>query len=228
VMTWLLIDPLILYTRWLLIPLGLLTVPIGASVFALEKDLHHTRFVRYLCRGAILILFAFLLFESRGVVYSARYLASVDGRAAWYASRYEDHGYDMAAWLNTHVEPGQRVALGGYHTGYPYPYFLKSRLLSTSESAEELQWLWEHGDRKPSVSPTSWTADHWRFYISHNFTYVIIPKDRIDDALAAWPSDLLGVQVRVPFVGQNSGVLKIEKDGEIGERSDLARLLGSM
>jgi hypothetical protein len=111
VMTWLLIMPLALHTRWLLVPLGLLAIPLSAAFVAAEQGLRKDRTVRWLARSSVLIVLLFLMFEGRAVIYAARYLASIDDRAARYESAI---GYDVAAWLNTHAQMGQRVALGGY------------------------------------------------------------------------------------------------------------------
>ena len=138
--TWLLIEPFVLFTRWLLIPLGLLAVPLGASLVATEHALHHTRIARYLMRSAVLLVLLFLLFQSRDVVYAIRYIASIDSRAMQYGS-VPHFGYDVAAWLNAHVQPRQRVALKDYKG---HLYFVNSDIILNSESGEELQWLWEH------------------------------------------------------------------------------------
>jgi hypothetical protein len=199
---WWLIKPLILYTRWLLVPLGLLAVPLSASVVAAEQDLHHGHTTHWLVRGATLIILFFLLFESRAIVYSVRYVTSIDSRAVRYESM---PGYDVSAWLNAHVQPGQRVALGSWSG---YAYFVSPDHLLNSESAEELQWLWEHyGSR----SPSPWTADFWHFYARNGFTYVLVAKDLVDDALSVWPNDLARARPQVAFVGRNDAVLRIEK-----------------
>ena len=199
--TWLLIEPLLLFTRWLLVPLGLLAVPLSASVVAVEQDLHRGhRVVGWFVRSAIFLVFLFLLFQSRSVVYGIRYLASTDSRAA----RYElMPGYDVATWLNAHVQPGQRVAFGGWSG---YAYFVSPNHLLNSESAEEHQWLWE---RHRSHSPSSWTADSWHFYARNGFTYVIVVKELADDAVRAWPDDPARARPQVAFVGRKDAVLRI-------------------
>ena len=50
----------------------------------------------------------FLLFQSRTVVHAVRYIAALDQKATRYAS---EPYYDVATWLNAHVQPGQRVGL---------------------------------------------------------------------------------------------------------------------
>lgn len=199
---WWLVKPLILYTRWLLIPLGLLAVPLSASVVAAEQDLRHSHIAHWLVRGAILIILVFLLFQSRAIVYSIRYVTSIDSRTARYESM---PGYEVSAWLNAHMQPGQRVAL---YTSWIYPYFMDPTHLLNSESAEELQWLWEHYG---SLSPSSWTADFWHFYARNGFTYVIVAKELVDEAVAAWPDNLARGQPQVVFVGRNAVILRIEK-----------------
>ena len=44
--TWLLIEPFVLFTRFFLVPLGLLAAPLSASVVAVEQDLRHGRAAR--------------------------------------------------------------------------------------------------------------------------------------------------------------------------------------
>ncbi len=99
---WLLIEPYTLFTRWLLIPLGLLTVPLSTSIVAAEQSLCWTHTIRYLVRGAVLTILLFLLFQSRSVLYAIRYLAAIDSRAMQYTS-VPHFGYDVANWLNAHV-----------------------------------------------------------------------------------------------------------------------------
>jgi hypothetical protein len=200
--TWLLIEPLVLFTRWLLIPLGLLAVPLSASVAAVEQDLRRGHRVCWFVRSAIFIVFLFLLFQSRSVVYGIRYLASIDSRAAGYELM---PGYDVATWLNAHVQPGQRVALGGWSG---YSYFVSPDHLLNSESAEEYQWLWE---RYRSLSPSFWTADYWHFYATNDFTYVIVAKELVDNAVWAWPDDTARARPQVAFVGYKDAVLRIEQ-----------------
>ena len=201
--TWLLIEPFVLFTRWLLIPLGLLAVPLGASLVATEHALHHTRIARYLMRSTVLLVLLFLLFQSRDVVYAIRYIASIDSRAMRYGS-VPHFGYDVAAWLNAHVQPGQRVALKDYKG---HLYFVNSDILLNSESGEELQWLWEH---RASLLSSFYIAseDFWRFYAQRGFTYIIVAKDHIDDgkSVASHP-----VGLQVAFVGHQNAVLRIEK-----------------
>jgi hypothetical protein len=204
VTTWLLIEPLILYTRWLLVPVGLFAVLLSASVVATEKDLHYTHTARWLIRSAILTILFFVLFQSRAAVYGVRYLASIDSRAA----RYEPvpyFVYDVATWLNAHVQPGQRVALSG---GSGYRYFMRPDYLLHSESAEELQWLWGHYGKLSDLPSSSWTTDLWHFFTRSGFAYVVIAKDRAVSTISAWPND---IEPQIAFVGQVDAVIKIEK-----------------
>jgi hypothetical protein len=197
--TWLLfIKPLILSTPYFIAPLGLLALPLSTSVVAVEPEFRHDRGVRWLVRGAIVIVLFFLLFQSRAVVYAARYIASIDSRAVRYESMPEA-SYDVATWMNAHVEPGSRVGLANFSI---YRYFVDPDILVNSESAEERQWLWEHRDR---LSP----SDLRDFYARHGFTYVVVPKNRIDDSEAVKQD---GVALKVAFVGRNDVVLKIEKE----------------
>jgi hypothetical protein len=169
--TWLLIEPLILFTRWLLIPLALFTIPLGEALVALEEELHYTRASRWLVRSAIFMTFFFLLFQSRSVVYAIRYVAAIDKKDAQYTSKLY---YDVAVWLNTHVQPGQHVALkeyGGYY------YFINADILLSSESAEERQWLW---DRRNYLTIT----EELNFYAKRGFTYVVIEEEHMSNALS--------------------------------------------
>jgi hypothetical protein len=200
--TWFVIHPLLLYTRWLLVPLGLLAVPLSASVIDVEQRLGHDYSVRRLIRTGIGIILLFLLFQSRGIVHSIRYVASTDSRADRWDSM---PGHDVAAWLNTQVRPGQRVAFGGWSG---YPYFVSPYHLLNSESAEELQWLWEHYG---SVSSSFQQAGLWNLYARNGFAYVIVAKDRVDDALSVWPGDIARARPRVAFVGRKDAVLRMEK-----------------
>jgi len=210
IMAWIFIEPLVLFTRFLLVPLALLTVPLSAAIVAAEQDLRQHFSARLIIRGAIALVLFFLLFESRGTLYAGRYIASIDTRSDWYQSRGD--GYDVAAWLNRHVRPGERVALGNFKG---HRYFVEPNVLLNAESTDEFQWLWDHGHwlygGSGSITPLSWISDFWRFYAERGFTYIVIAKNRVDDALSAWPSDMEGVRVQVAAVGQANTVLKIEK-----------------
>lgn len=208
-MTWWLIEPLVLFTRFLLTPLALLAVPLSASVVAVEQDRRQDRMVRWLGKGAVAAVLFFMLFESRGVIYAGRYLASMDSRADRYQSSV---GYDVAVWLNDHVEPGERVGLATYKGPR---YFVDSQVLLNSESAEEIQWLWEHGEWRyvgwGRIAPSSWTPDVWHFYNSRGFTYIVVAKDRLQEAISAWPDNSAGVPLEVAAMGRDNGVLKVQK-----------------
>jgi hypothetical protein len=200
--TWWLVKPLILYTRWLLIPLALFTIPLSASAVAAEQDFRQNRTAQWLSRGAMVATMIFLLFQSRGIVYATRYLASVDSRTARYESM---PGYDVAFWLNTHVRPGERVALSGWSG---YAYFVNADHLLNSESAEELQWLWH---RYASISPSSWTSDYWHFYSRSGFTYIIVGKSCVSDALSVWPCDVVQARPHLVFAGRDDAILRMER-----------------
>jgi hypothetical protein len=208
VATWFVIEPLVLFTRFLLIPLAVLTIPLSAGIVAAEQDFRLIP-ARWLIRGAIALVLIFLLFESRAVVYAGRYVTALDSRAARY---HTAPGYDVAVWLNTHVQSGERVAIGNFGG---YKYFVEPRLLLSTESAEEFQWLWEHGRwsyaGSGSITPKVWLASFWSYYLERGFTYVVVAKDRMEDALSAWPSDLHTARPKVVIEGSESVVLKIEK-----------------
>jgi hypothetical protein len=193
--TWLLIEPLILFTRWLLIPLALFAIPLSAALVALTEELYYARVSRWLVRSAIFIMLCFLLFQSRSVVYAARYIASIDKRHDRYESKLY---YDVASWLNNHVQQGQRVALkeyGGYY------YFINEEILLNSESSEELQWLW---DNRNHINIT----EVFDFYAKHGFTYVVIRKEHMNNTL---PLILNGNKLHIVFVGQKKMIGRIEK-----------------
>jgi hypothetical protein len=156
-------------------------------------------------RSAVVTVLLFLLFENRGVVYAFRYVASIDSRATRYQSA---PGYDVAGWMNFHVERGRRVALAGWSG---YPYFLDAQHLLNSESVEELQWLWETYRR---LFPSSHAAEFWHFYHRNGFSYVVVSKEYVESALASWPIGLEGQVPRVVFSGRSDVVLKIETVSE--------------
>ena len=193
--TWLLLEPLILFTRWLLVPLAFCTIPCSAALVALEHELRSARAARWLMRGAFLMMLFFLLFQSRTVVHAVRYIAAIDQKATRYAA---EPYYDVATWLNAHVQPGQRVGLRDYGNFF---HFLQTDILLRSETAEESQWLWQHWD---SLSMTE-IGD---FYARRGFTYVVMEKDRMPQA-SSWP--LHDGELRILFVGQKKMVGRIEK-----------------
>jgi hypothetical protein len=192
---WLLIEPLILFTRWLLIPLALFTIPLSAALVSLAPELHFTRASRWFVKSAIGVILLFLVFQSRAVVHAVRYIAGIDQRDARYAS---EPYYDVATWLNTHIQPGQRVALNEYGGYY---YFLDAEVLLDSESAEELQWLW---DRREHHSIT----EAWNFYARRGFTYVVVRKEHMNNALSFRLDE---GELRIVFVGQKKMIGRIAK-----------------
>jgi hypothetical protein len=207
-LTWLSMHPFILFTRFLLVPLALLAIPLGASVLATEADLNRTKSPRRLFGIAMLTLFCFLVFQSRGVVHAIRYVSSIDTRA----NRFQSFpGYDVAVWLNAHAKSGHRIALA--HWG-GLPYFLESSHLLNSESRAERQWLWEH-QRK--VASSLWTEEIWRFYANQGFTYVVLAKNRVDEAMSAWPGTEVKGIAAIAYEGRNFAVIKID-DGFLAKR----------
>jgi hypothetical protein len=199
--TWLLLEPLILFTRWLLVPLALFTIPLSAALVALEEELHYARASRWLVRSAIFIMLCFLVFQSRSVVYAVRYIASIDKRDDRYVSR---PCYDIAIWLNAHVQPGQRVALKEYCNYY---YFINVDILLNSESSEEHQWLWD-GRNHLTITETL------NFYAKHGFTYVVMGKEHMNNTLSLRLSD---GELHIVFVGQTKVIGRIEKTKLIRE-----------
>ena len=195
---WLLINKLTLFARWALVAFGLFAVTLSAAVVAAEQDRHDaSRITHWLIRSTIVIVLLFLLFQSRAAVYGVRYLAAVDSRAV----KYEPlpyTGYDIAEWLNAHVQPGQRVALGIWGG---YTYFVKPRILFDAGSTEEYEWFWKHRDRP--LAP-----DSWSFYTQRGFTYVVVAKNSINEPISGVPDS---IRLKVVFMGQKDAVLKIEE-----------------
>lgn len=192
--TWLFLEPFILFTRWLLIPLSFFTIPLGAACVALEGELRSSCIARWCARSAIAMIFAFMLFQSRGVVHAVRYITTLDTRDTRYAS---EPYYDVALWLNANVRPGERVALKEYGG---YFYFLNGDVLLNSESANELQWLWERRDYLSMTEVCS-------FYAQRGFTYVVVRKEHMQDKLSL---SLDGGNLHIVFVGQVKMVGRIE------------------
>lgn len=205
---WFAIEPLVLFSRFLLIPLALLTIPLSAAVCAADREVQH-RPTRWLIKLASVIVLLFLVFESRGVVHAGRYLMAIDSRE----DRYRNlNGYDVAIWLNAHVREGERVAVGNYNG---HKYFVEPRLLLASESSEELQWLWEHGQWHYApggrIAPVAWLEAFWRFYLQRGFAYVIVSKEGVRDALSAWPKDLPNASVEVVMRGTLNDIVKLTR-----------------
>lgn len=201
--SWVLVQPLILFTRYLLPAVALIAIPLGAAAAAAEGALRDSRFASRLAKTALFVLLFYCLIACRNALPGIRYLLAVESRAVWYQQNSSVFGYDAATWLNDHVRPGQRVALRGGNLTNANPYFVNGESLLNSESAEELQWLWEHGPGG------SWSADWWRFYVEKGFTYVVIPKSVTAEALSTWPPDMECTRVDVRFEGRGLSVLRI-------------------
>jgi hypothetical protein len=195
--TWLFIEPLILFTRWLLLPLALCAIPCSAAYVTIEREVRHGRAVRWLLRSTVLTLGIFLLFQSRAVVYAVRYITAIDSPAVHYASP-PHFAYDVANWLNAHVQSGQRVALKSY---IGHPYFINIDILWHTESSEELQWLWEH---RQVLSRSMF----WDFYVQHGFTYIVVGKEHIAEGKVVLPTSR---EFQVVFEGKNNIVLRVAK-----------------
>ena len=196
---WLLIKPFMLYTRWFLVPLGLFAIPLSTSVVAAVREPHRGGAAAgLLLKSGIFLILLFLMFQSRAAIYAVRYIAGIDSRAKIY-EKLPFADSDVAIWLNTNVEPNNRVAVGNWGG---YSYLLDSRILLRSESAEERQWLKE---QRSSLS----LADIWLFLVDRGFNYIVIPKDQIDDAIASSPAQL---DVKVSFTGRNASVIRITQN----------------
>lgn len=205
---WFAIEPLVLFSRFLLIPLALLTIPLSAAAFAAERQ-GRRRPTRWLIKLASMILLLFLVFESRGVVHAGRYLMALDSRD----DRYKNlNGYDVAVWLNAHVGQGERVAVNNYNG---HKYFVDSRLLLSSEDANELQWLWENGEWRYApggrIAPAAWRSEFWRFYVERGFSYVIVSKEGVGEALSVWPKDLPNTSLQVVMSGALNDIVKLTR-----------------
>lgn len=205
---WFAIEPLVLFSRFLLIPLALLTIPLSAAAFAAERHVRH-RPTRWLIKLASVIVLLFLVFESRGVVHASRYLMAIDSRD----DRYRHlNGYDVAVWLNAHVREGERVAVSNYNG---HKYFVEPRLLLRSENADELQWLWENGQWHYApggrIAPSAWRSEFWRFYVERGFSYVIVAKEGIGEALSVWPKDLPSAGFHVVMRGALNDIVKLTR-----------------
>ena len=194
---WLLVNKLFPYTRWVLLPLALIAICLATSVVAVELDPRPARVARGLIKAAMVSLVLFLLFQNRAVIYAVRYAIGIDGRASSYQSKA---GYDVANWLNTHMELGQRAALAGWNG---YPYFVKPEHLINSESVAERNWLWQLC-RCPT--PVIGTEDFWKFYASRNFTYVVLEKGFVSRAMSAMPDR---IAVQIAFSGKVDAVLRL-------------------
>jgi hypothetical protein len=150
-------------------------------------------------RSAVLTVLLLLFFQSRGIVYAIRYVAGIDSRDMNYASK---SGHDVAIWLNSHMQLGQRVAFAGWNG---YPYFVSPVHLLNSESVKDFQSLWQFCH---CIAPETWTADFWNFYAVRDFTYTVIAKELVPNAVAVLPHNM---KVEVAFMGRNDAVLRIER-----------------
>jgi hypothetical protein len=196
---WLFINQLFPHARWVLLPLALLAICLSASAVAAEQDPRPIRTARWLMRGALLTLLLFLLFQSRRIVYAVRYVAAIDSRDANYESK---PGYDVAMWLNTHMQLGERVAFAGWNG---YSYFVNPDHLLNSESVQDFQRLWQFCR---CLAPSSWTADFWNFYAEGGFTYVLVTRDLVSHAVSVLPASM---RAEIAFMGRNDAVLIIAK-----------------
>ena len=92
-------------------------------------------------------------------------------------------------------------------------YFLNPEILLNSETRQELQWLWEHGEwsyrRKGSISPLLWKKEFWEFYKKKGFVYIVVDRARVGEATSVWDSDAMGARIRVSFLGERDAVLRI-------------------
>jgi hypothetical protein len=199
--TWWLIEPLILFTRWLLIPLALFAIPLSAALVSLEQEIRYTRASRWLVRISIFMVMLFLLFQSRDIIYAIRYITMIEYRDDIYAS---EPYFDVATWLNVHMQQGQRVALKDYGG---YFYFLNADILLGSESAEELQWIWERRGHIP-------ITEVWNFYAQRGFTYVVLRKADVNNVLSLQLKDS---ELHVVFIGQKKVIGRIEKSKTMRE-----------
>jgi hypothetical protein len=171
---WVVMEPRALHTRWLLVPLGLIAVPSAAALCAASECLGDV-LARRLVRGALALQVVLLLFSARHVVYAARYAIGSDTKRDVYSAErgFDPHsGYDLASWLNSHATAGRAAIdrFGGYR------YFLDPHILANSETADELQCLFEQRGR-PDFS-------RWVWYVDRGFKWIVVPRCALDSALA--------------------------------------------
>ena len=215
--TWLFVEPTVLYTRWLLVPMALVAVPLGAAaVEAMESRAYGDRWARGLMIGGFLLMCMWLVFESRSMVYGIRYAIGRDHRDAVYADCPPDacRGYDSAKWLNENVEVGARIGLAAW-SGYPL-YFLRNEHLSYAENVSELQWLWNYGSSNSKRtewkgSIFSWSPDTWTFYLDRGFSYVVIDNSQIDAAQQVWEKLMPEKPLAIVFACKHHTIVKISE-----------------
>jgi hypothetical protein len=206
--TWLLIEPFVLFTRFLLVPLGLLALPLGMAFVLAERSVQGGRWGARLMNAGIMIVCLWLIFDSRSVVYGLRYAVGVDDRESKYSRKV---GYDVAQWLNENVAVGKRIAVAEWEG---YRLFLKIEHLLNSESAQEMQWLWTHrpqvqGDKELMLASQAWTPEIWRFYLSSGFSYVVLLNTQVKESEQAWKEVRPDQSLPIVYVGRENTVLKI-------------------
>jgi hypothetical protein len=195
IVTWLCIKPLVLYTRWLFIPMALLAVPLSAILVVLTSQSNNFRFPRQLVKTALYTVVLFLFFQTRAALHGIRYLASMDSRAQRYSTTAASD-YGIIKWLNAHVEPGERVAMKDWRG---YKYLVHPDILLNSESAEELQWLHERGN-------TASLAQLHQFYVQHGFSYIIRNKQWRHTISRASEKDL---QIEAIYTGDTNSIFQL-------------------
>src|SRR4029079_16587464 len=63
---WIAIEPLVLFTRFLIVPLALLAIPLSRALVAAQEDHNDVRSVRFFLTSSLVLIFLFMLFDSRG------------------------------------------------------------------------------------------------------------------------------------------------------------------
>lgn len=199
--TWLLLEPRTLHTRWLLVPLALLAVGLAPAFVAADAALQERPRLRLWERWGLGVLLAFWLAASAwGAVQSLSYLAGRQTRAQWYARKA---AYDVADWLNRNVGPRERVALRNLTKNR---YFLGPSILDQSESAEELQAAWE---LRRTLTPQAWSAEDWRLANRGRYRYVVFPNADVAASLATHPSHRSGTVPSIAFAGREFTVVEV-------------------
>lgn len=209
--TWMLIGPRILFTRFLLLPLVLMAVPLATAFVETVRNVHGSRWVPVVMKSSLVIMCAWLVFDARSMVYGLRYVANADGRESRYAGKI---GYDEAQWLNNHVNNGDRIGIAGWEGSR---LFLRVEHLLNSESADERQVLWDlrvqvQEPRDIVLTAPAWTADILRFYRKRRFSYVIIPNGQVEVLKGIWKEVRPSDPFLMVFVGKRHTIVKILED----------------
>jgi hypothetical protein len=177
-LTWLAVEPFILFTRWLLIPFALLSIPLAAGAVEAEKSLENSQFFKIVFRSSIFLIILYLFFECRSVVYSAKYILGLNSREQYYQSYIDPQAeFRLSQWLNKNVKDQERVALQDFSG---YRYLLAPPILLNSETARELQKINEVMVLEKS-NKELWKI-RWKIYQENGFRFIVIKNDELEIA----------------------------------------------